>query len=63
MKTNRAIGVVHPTWPWESRADIPAPLRLRFLERSGLLLSRIADHLDTVRESNRFLIGPFVSRA
>jgi len=63
MKTNRAIVVVHPTWPWESRADIPVPLRFRFLERSGLLLSRIADHLDTVRESNRFLIGPFVNRA
>jgi hypothetical protein len=53
--------IVHPSWPWESRADMPRNTREASLEQCGMILARIADE---VEEGGKvFVVGPWVNRA
>ncbi len=55
------VVIVHPSWPWESKADLPSVTREATLEQCGLILARLADEVEFGGKS--FVVGPWVSRA
>jgi len=63
MKSPLAIVVIHPSWPWESRGDLPPHEREWQQHRCGIVLSRITEALSDISPEHRFLIGPFVRHA
>lgn len=63
MNINDVIVVVHPSFPWESRGDLPPHEREWHLQQCGLVLSRIAEAICLLPLENRILIGPYVQHA
>ena len=55
------VVIVHPSWPWESRADLPSVTREATLEQCGLILSRLADEVEAGGKC--FVVGPWINRA
>lgn len=60
INTDDVIVVVHPSFPWESRGDLPPSEREWHLQKCGLVLNRIAEAVSIPPMGNRIIVGPYL---